>query len=249
MSKGGTLASTKVVNAEYSDRGTPQQTTDYSLFSLSSVQHAISDEVKLDGNPIQIIVDTSAGVSIISERTFRNAWKHQTPVLRPAGDVTLKSYTGQSIVMGKIEPDITYNGQTTVKPILVVHGDRPNLSGRNILEVIRMDLANMFSVCNSVTSSQLVDEFPHVFSEEFGTLRGKTVKLYVDKNAVPRFHRPRPVPCVIKDKIEDELQRLQQDDIIEPVTFSKWAAPIVPVRKGTGVRSCSDYKVTVNRDH
>ena len=134
-----------------------------------------------------------------------------------------------------------------MRPILVVQGDRPNLLGRNILEVIRMDWANMFLVCNSVTSSQLVGEFPHVFCEELGTLRGETVKLYVDKNAMPRFHKPRPVPCVIKDKTEDELQRLQEDGIIEPVTFSKWAAPIVPVRKGTGVRICGDYKVTVNQ--
>ena len=79
------------------------------------------------------------------------------------------------MVMGKIEPEITYNGQTTVRPILVVQGDRPNLLGRNILEVIRMDGANMFSVGNSVTSSQLMDEFLHVFSEELGTLRGKLV--------------------------------------------------------------------------
>ena len=51
----------------------------------------------------------------------------------------------------------------------------------------------------------------------------------------------------MKEKIEDELQRLQDDGIIEPVTFSKWAAPIVPVRKGTGVIICGDYKVTVNQ--
>ena len=121
--------------------------------------------MRLDGNPIQMVVDTGAWVSVISERTFCDAWTHQT-LLRPADDVTLKRYTGQPIVgMGKIEPEITYDGQTTVRPILVVQGDRPNLVGRNILEVIRMDWANMFSVWNYVTS-QLVDEFPHVFSEE-----------------------------------------------------------------------------------
>ena len=92
--KRGTLTSTNVVNAECSDRGTPQQTTDYTLFSLSSVQHAITVEVKLDGNPIQMTVNIGAGVSIISERTFRDAWKYQTPLLRPADDVTLKSYNG-----------------------------------------------------------------------------------------------------------------------------------------------------------
>ena len=36
--------------------------------------------------------------------------------------------------------------------------------------------------------------------------------------------------------------------MIEPVQFSRWAAPIVPVLKQDGsLRICGDYKVTVNR--
>lgn len=52
----------------------------------------------------------------------------------------------------------------------------------------------------------------------------------------------------MKSKVEEELERLQALGIIEPVQFSRWAAPIVPVLKPDGtVRICGDYKVTVNQ--
>ena len=48
--------------------------------------------------------------------------------------------------------------------------------------------------------------------------------------------------------MEKELDRLQALGVIQPVRFSDWAAPIVPVLKSDGgVRICGDYKVTINR--
>ena len=48
--------------------------------------------------------------------------------------------------------------------------------------------------------------------------------------------------------MEEELKRLQEEGVIEPVKFLEWAAPIVPVLKKDGsVRICGDYKMTINQ--
>ncbi|KAL5516532.1 hypothetical protein EMCRGX_G001892 [Ephydatia muelleri] len=94
---------------------------------------------------------------------------------------------------------------------------------------------------------KLLDRYADLFKEELGRVKGVEVKIHVDESARPRFSRPRPVPFALKGRIEEELERLQRDGIIEPVKFSEWAAPVVPVLKSDGsLRLCGDYKVTVN---
>ena len=52
----------------------------------------------------------------------------------------------------------------------------------------------------------------------------------------------------MREKIEEELFDLTKAEIIEPIHYSKWAAPIVPVLKSNGkVRICGDYRLTVNQ--
>lgn len=48
--------------------------------------------------------------------------------------------------------------------------------------------------------------------------------------------------------MERKLERLENEKIIEPVKFSEWAAPIVPVLKpDSEARICGDYKLTVTK--
>ena len=52
----------------------------------------------------------------------------------------------------------------------------------------------------------------------------------------------------LRQKVEEELNHLEQAKIIEPVRHSQWAAPVVPVIKTDGsIRLCGDYRTTVNQ--
>ena len=63
-------------------------------------------------------------------------------------------------------------------------------------------------------------------------------------DAVPKFCKARSVPFSIKQAIEQELDVLERSGILEKVTYSEWAAPIVAVPKKDGkIRISGDYKV------
>ena len=71
--------------------------------------------------------------------------------------------------------------------------------------------------------------------------------LYLKPNCQPKFVKARPVPFAIKPAVDRELDRLEQEGIIEKVTHSEWASPVVAVPKPGGhLRLCGDYKVTLN---
>ena len=71
--------------------------------------------------------------------------------------------------------------------------------------------------------------------------------LHLKPGATPKFLKARSVPFAMKEAIEAELDRLERAGVVEKVTHSKWAAPVVPVPKGDGrLRLCGDYKVTIN---
>ena len=73
-------------------------------------------------------------------------------------------------------------------------------------------------------------------------MKDVTAKIHVDPKATPRFDKARPVPFALQAGVEEELERLQKQGIIEPIQFSDWAAPIVPVVKSDGkIRICGDY--------
>ena len=70
--------STNVVNAKCTAE--VKQTADYSLYSLSTQQNAVTVQVEVDRKSIDMLIDTGSGVSVIGERTFHDVWKQTTVV-------------------------------------------------------------------------------------------------------------------------------------------------------------------------
>ena len=79
-------------------------------------------------------------------------------------------------------------------------------------------------------------------------MKDAEAKLIIDTEVQPKFYRPRPVPYALKERVGQELDRLEHTGVIEKIPNSEWAAPIVPVVKPDGsIRICGDYKLTANK--
>ena len=83
-----------------------------------------------------------------------------------------------------------------------------------------------------------------MFLRALGLVQGTIAKIHVDLTATPKFFKARSVPYTLQDKVDKDLKK---EGVIQPITHSDWAAPVVPVVKHDGsVRLCGDFKITVN---
>ena len=135
-------------------------------------------------------------------------------------------------------------------PLVIVKGSGPALLGRNWLEKIKLDWGkiNLTTTSNGQQCvNDLLNKYPSVFDKNGGTMTGITVKLAVKDGSNPVFYKPRTVPYALREGVAAEIDRLVKEGIIEKVSYSDWATPIVAIQKpNKTVRICGDYKVTVN---
>ena len=201
--------------------------------------------VEIDNQVVDMEVDTGAACSLMSEVSFRQLWPSRK--LSKAG-LRLCTYSGEPIpVLGTLTVNVKYKEQVYKEPLLVVKGDGPDLFGRNWLDHIRLDWQEIKYLQQSPLQSVLKGH-EAVFHGGLGALKGYQATIVVDPNARPRFWKARSVPYAYRGLVEEELNRLVQEGILEPVEMSDWASPIVPVLKSDGksVRVCGDFKQTVN---
>lgn len=139
--------------------------------------------------------------------------------------------------------------------MIVVSGNGPTLLGRNWIRELDLNICNetVSLIDNQQTSNSkqqlehLLEQYSEILTPSLTPVKDVKAKLHVDPNTAPKFYKARPVPYALKDKIDQELDRLQELGIIQPTQYNDWAAPIVPIIKTDGsIRICGDYKVTVN---
>ncbi|XGW14898.1 hypothetical protein V3C99_000852 [Haemonchus contortus] len=66
-------------------------------------------------------------------------------------------------------------------------------------------------------------------------------------DAHPVFRKKRPVPYAYVAALDEEIDRLLAEQVLSPVAYSAWAAPIVVVKKTNAtLRLCADFSTGLN---
>ncbi|XP_052788463.1 uncharacterized protein K02A2.6-like [Mya arenaria] len=88
------------------------------------------------------------------------------------------------------------------------------------------------------------EQYPPLFDGKMGKIEGTKVKLHIDKEVPPVSQRHRRIPFHARKDVEAELKRLEDLDVIEPVSGpTPWVSPVVIVpKKSKGVRVCIDMR-------
>ena len=164
----------------------------------------------------------------------------------------LSTYNGSSLpVLGEAEVIVIYGNQFITDNIVVEQGGNHALLGRNWLLKLKLDWNSLFSNVNAIHSNETKPDiparFPAVFADGLGTVSVHQTVINLKEGATPKCWPPRPVPFAMRQAVDLELDRLQQEGIIVPVESAEWARPLVIVKKKNGnIQICTDFRVTVN---
>ena len=139
---------------------------------------------------------------------------------------------------GKVTMEFAYKGHTYAISFEVIDQDVPNILG--LQTCVNMNLIQCQNAFNSHDTDPL-ESYRDVF-KELGCLSDSDYHIKTDKTYQPVVHSPRRVPATLRLKIQAELTRMEELDVIEKVVEpTDWEYSMVTIVKPNGsLRICID---------
>jgi len=183
--------------------------------------------VRIDGQPVDMELDTGAPCSIISAQTLRSIKSHFT---LQATTRRFASYMSHGIwCIGRILVNVTIGSTTRKLYLYVVEGHFDTLLGKEWISHFSKEInfTDLFSTSTGVHAlaiaapqlsaiqhnhlNQLLRHYEDVFSEVPGKLVGPPAKVHWKQGASPVFARVREIPLALRNTPRRLMLKLHQD--------------------------------------
>ncbi|KII64438.1 Retrovirus-related Pol polyprotein [Thelohanellus kitauei] len=186
-------------------------------------------DVKINSHLVRMMLDIGASISCIGQELWK---KLSMPPLKP-------------IVKKK------------KLPVLVTVNDDEPIFGLNWIQELDIDIS-----INALTVQQEDSLFKSIFNDivnnssifekSNNAITNYTASIILNPDAKPIIFKPRKVPYALKNKVEEEIQRLVKDGILEKINDVtaplKWASHTVNILKPNGkVRICGDFMISLKK--
>jgi transposase InsO family protein len=202
--------------------------------------NCLTCDIQVNGHNVNFKVDTGAEVTVISEDISKTLGLElsQTAKSLHGPDRSPLKVSGQATVR------LAYKEKQCTQPIYVLHNVKHNLLGLPAIRELQV-LSQIHTVSQPVHEpTHIPDQFPLLF-KGLGTFKGGSYTIQLKPDAKPfALYTPRNVPIPLRDKVREELSRMQALGVISPVEEpTEWCAGMVVVPKSSGaVRICVDFR-------
>ena len=237
--------------------------TEESLLSLDGVvDKRCYSHVIVDGRRVKFLLDCGSTVNLLPSSILPSIGKRTSDLRPPRSSLRMFDRTELRTV-GMLTADLTHPRTKTVisvefyvtereEPILGIDAcrrlDMLRIVEENICEVVETSPSSRHTsarqpTADRITESDVFDRFGDLFDGKLGLLEGE-VHLEIDPNVAPVKMPLRRIPVAMRDRVEAELRKMVDDDVIAPVSRpTPWVSALLVVAKQDGgIRICIDPK-------
>ena len=150
-------------------------------------------------------------------------------------------------IKGKFTASVETSKKIITSTFYIISGDYGSLLSYDTSVQLELVPEINSVTAKSEISSRKVDNLVKqnsVLFQGIGKLKDREIKLHIDESVQPVAQPHRRIPFHLREKVENELDRLEQLDIIEKVDGpTDWVSPVVIAPKKNGdIRICVDIR-------
>ena len=202
--------------------------------------------LKIDNKNVKFKIDTGAECNVMSKKTYEDLTKTRLEKSR----FHLGAFGEQKLeTIRKFSTVCTYPKKYWPIEFQVVNRDVPNILGLTTcleLNLVKRVLTIDENDCTKSTvllESDIFEQYNDVFTG-LGCVKGVVHQIATDPAVKPVVHPPRRVSAPLRQKVKDELDRMERLGVVERVQEpTEWVNSLVAVLKPNGkIRLCIDPK-------